>query len=159
MACISGDRRHIDRATSTHRSTVLCRSLPISADLCPSLPISADLGRSRPIFRAMSLGLSSERCTLRSAATPRHGPRLGLRHTHVGRLGLRRLFFTSWERFHCLPSCPAADPTFIPLLFLLGEFSTVCSGLSSAVFHVLGEISTVCLPARYLLLIIILINY
>jgi hypothetical protein len=28
----------------------------------------------------------------------------------------------SQERFHCLPSCPAADPTFILLLFLLGEF-------------------------------------
>ena len=47
--------------------------------------------------------------------------------------------------FHCLPSCPAADPTFIPLLFVLGEFSIVCSGLDSAVFHVLGEVS---LPAQ-----------
>ena len=68
-----------------------------------------------------------------------------MRHTPVGRLGLRRLFSTSWERFHCLPSCPAADPTFIPLFFLLGEFSTVRASLDSAVFHVLGEVS---LPAQ-----------
>jgi hypothetical protein len=56
----------------------------------------------------------------------------------------------SQERFHCLPSCPAADPTFILLLFLLGEFSTVCSGLDSAVFHVLGEVSTVCITYIYI---------